>query len=373
MSKRMKIIVAAGCGLVSLAVILRATGVLAPQRLASTAHTLPLRQAEVFKRREENHLEQPSSAVARMQFDAAALMAEHPPRFSHPNKKTVYRIACPEGSVHTGTLVFSRWEEMRLPQRLPASASTVFEARPDIYSYDTADVRANDREWHVNFADTNLFFGCGTGLFAQDEIQVAEHPALGALREALRARRVECSTTQNGRPTPVLITGAERRCAIALAGLYGNRFASASEAAITKAVRALQPPPVSNIIAMAAPAGGSGTYTAEEIEYILATAYTAFRAAKRESPGKEITIHTGFWGCGAFGGCRGLMIVLQLCAARLAGADKIVIHTYNDAGMRHYQKALKMLSELTASECTVEALIGKLQAIGFQWGESDGN
>jgi len=36
--------------------------------------------------------------------------------------------------------------------------------------------------WYVNFADPRLFTAYGSGLFAQDEIQAAEHPILGHLR-----------------------------------------------------------------------------------------------------------------------------------------------------------------------------------------------
>lgn len=40
-------------------------------------------------------------------------------------------------------------------------------------------------EWWVNFADPILFVAYAGRLFAQDEIQVAEHPALGHLKEKL--------------------------------------------------------------------------------------------------------------------------------------------------------------------------------------------
>lgn len=39
--------------------------------------------------------------------------------------------------------------------------------------------------FYVNFADEDLFYGYGIGLFAQDEMQAAEHPILGFLRENL--------------------------------------------------------------------------------------------------------------------------------------------------------------------------------------------
>lgn len=42
-------------------------------------------------------------------------------------------------------------------------------------------------EWYVNFADADLFVAYHIGLFAQDEIQTAEHPACGAIKEWMRA------------------------------------------------------------------------------------------------------------------------------------------------------------------------------------------
>ncbi len=261
-------------------------------------------------------------------------------------------------------------------------------------------------EWYLNFADEDLFVAYGSGLLAQDELQVAEHPALGALREALRAKHVECSTTERGHPTPVLIRGVERRCAMALDpnaalgrpnGLYGQQFAKAGEATVKQAVTALQPPTTSHILAMAAPAGGSGPYKAEELEHILATAYTGFRAAVLETkwargenalqngmdPKLEpfpdqpiVVIHTGFWGCGAFGGNRDLMALLQLLAAQMAGVDRLVFHTFDQTGMQALERARTLLADLTGSPGTstpIQVMIGKIQAKNFKWGVSDGN
>ena len=114
-------------------------------------------------------------------------------------------------------------------------------------------------EWHVNFADPHLFAAYGSGLFAQHELQVAEHPALGALREALLAEGLPALTVEDDRPTPVLVMGVERRCRVDTvhSRLYGNAFARATPAAIRTATAAIAPPTISNVIAMAAPVGGA--------------------------------------------------------------------------------------------------------------------
>ncbi len=68
-----------------------------------------------------------------------------------------------------------------------------------------------------------------------------------------------------------------------LHGLYGNAFARADTEAIQRATMRIDPPTVTNVIAMASISGGYGRYDIDEITYVLSTAYTAFRAAVLES------------------------------------------------------------------------------------------
>ncbi|MGB4704315.1 MAG: hypothetical protein WBI18_04475 [Candidatus Saccharicenans sp.] len=56
-----------------------------------------------------------------------------------------------------------------------------------------------------------------------------------------------------------------------------------------------------NIIVLAAPAFGDGPYCAEEIIFILETAFSGFLAVviastKKRKRRPEVVIHTGFWG-----------------------------------------------------------------------------
>jgi hypothetical protein len=211
---------------------------------------------------------------------------------------------------------------------------------------------------------------------------------LASLREALLAKKIEMNTLIDGRPTPVVIMGAGRRCELALNpdvalgrpfGLYGNNFGSAPVVAIEKAIRVIDPPTVTNLIAIAAPSGGNGEYKRGEIELILATAYTGFRAAKLESQrangeNSRVVIHTGFWGCGAFGGNRELMALLQILAARLAGVDRLVFHTFDAAGLSRFEKAQTALTTLLAKNphAGVELLIRAIEQLDYEWGVSDG-
>ncbi len=320
----------------------------------------------------------------RLEFEAGELVAAHPPRLQHPHKRLVWALACPPGCVHRGTVAVSRWRAMPLPPVLSGgTGGTALDIRTGVYDYDSG---AGDTvEWHVNFADPHLFTAYGGPLFAQDELQVAEHPALACLREALTGSSVPPLTEEAGAPTPVLVMGVERRCAIATGpdplagrprGLYGNAFAAAPVDAVRRAVRVLDPPTVSNIIAMAAPSGGTGRYTPAEIGQVLLTAYTAFSGARIESGSRRTVVHSGFWGCGAFGGNRVLMIALQTVAAVAAGLDGLVLHTVDPAGAGPVSRALRLVAgELLPAGARVTAaeLVDRVASLHLRWGVSDGN
>ncbi len=317
-------------------------------------------------------------------WSAAALTDTLPPRYSHPNKQLVHDLACPPGSEAAGTVTVSRWPALPWPDRVPDAAPTLAE-QPGYFTYDPPPVGVI--AWHQNFADPHLFGFYAGALFAQDEMQVAEHPALASVRAALLAAGVPARTDEGGRPTPVLVAGVERRCAVdteptleagRIEGLYGNRFGRAAPAVIRAATRRIDPPTVSNILAIAAMQGLSGRlYTADDLSRTLATAYAGYRAAVRESellaPGAKVAIHTGFWGCGAFGGDRVLMTVLQALAARLAGVDTLVLHLGDTTGARSVTEARRVLEAVALPGATVAAVLDRLLARRFVWGASDGN
>jgi hypothetical protein len=273
----------------------------------------------------------------------------------------------------------------------PENPRTTVETRQDVFGYEPV-TSGTDVEWYPNFAHNDLFAFYGGSLLAQDELQVAEHPALGSVREALRDSELKPWTVEENRAAPVLVRGVERRCQVATDanadagrpdGLYGNQFARAKPEIIEKATRPIVPPTVTNLLAMEAPSYGSGAYRAEQISYILRTAFTAFRAAVLQSAeslaeqGTEsapvVTIHTGFWGCGAYGGNRILMALLQAIAANLAAVNRLVFHTFDRTGTHALDLAVKALHELNAGSSELTVLIDKIAAMNFHWGISDGN
>lgn len=328
--------------------------------------------------------------LATVTLDAAELVAAHPPRISNANKRVVYDIACPPERPHRGSLTVSRWRADTLPTRVSAQSVTALEARADLFAYgaEAPDTLA----WHVNFADLRLFVAYGSGLLAQDEMQVAEHPALASLCEYLTGQGSDSVlapfTRDQGRPTPYLVRGVERRCVIATNpdvdedrpyGLYGNRFARSRPDVVRRATRAIVPPTVSHIVAMHAPPGGSGVYSMEEILDVAITAYTAMVAARTESKeagASRTVVHTGHWGTGAYGGNRVLMALLQMIAARLAEIDALVFHAVDDAGMEPWREARALLEREIWPLGVADGLDAALHAVqgrAFRWGVSDGN
>jgi len=309
----------------------------------------------------------------RRTWDAGALRAAHPPRFTDANKQAV--VAVGEGP-WSGTVTVSRYGPAPLPAAIPAAAPA-WEVASGHFTYGDGDVGFTT--WHLNFADPELFFAYGGRLFAQDEVQATEHPALGSVREALLAEGLAARTTSVEGPTPVLVSGVERRIEVDTApslenigGLYGNRFAAAPRAKVVAATTALGPPPVSNILAIAAPVGGVGPYTRAQLRAVLLTAYTGFSAAVAESP-LPVEVRTGFWGCGAFGGNRTVMVALQLFAARLAGVSRLRFYAFDAAGARDAEAGAAELASLLSGTGTTDALLDVLLARGHRWGVSDGN
>ncbi|CAG8524382.1 405_t:CDS:2 [Ambispora leptoticha] len=342
-------------------------------------------------------------------FPAAELVSEHPPRWFCKNKKLVYNLSCPQGanSFH-GTLQYTRWKEFTLPEKIHVGQHNdlIVECSDDCFQYGPPETENTD------------------------ESQCLEHPALCSLRESLSlvpfsSPTLTTVTDAQGvkLATPILIRGVERRAQVKTDrneeegrpwGLYGNQFAIAKPEAVTKATTVFDQrldargqPYYSNILAMEAPKYGIGYYTTHTIRRILATAYTGFLAAKFESmvelgllsrnhdpkadsattipndsdtkPLPIIEIHTGNWGCGAYGGNIAIMSLLQITAAQLAGVNKLVYYAMGKTNEQQFNEGLNVYKKLVLEngnsgedELDLYKFIQKVEKKKFKWGFSNG-
>jgi hypothetical protein len=318
--------------------------------------------------------------LARATLPATDIWRSHPPVLHHSRKKTLLDLAGGMARVPVGTLAVSRWAASASETPLVGPAQRLLSvAGPFTYPAPEEGVDA----WHVNFADPELFAFYGGPAFAQDEIQVAEHPVLASVRGFLKSDHgnplLRAVSREPGRATPVLVRNVERWCAIdmfpalAPAGIYGRKLARASDDALRQAVRRIERGVPSHILAMAAPQGGYGEYSREQIRDVLDTAIAGFAAARAESaPGSQVRVHTGHWGTGAFGGHRVLMAAAQIVAARAASIDVLVYHSLDDDGAAALRQGA-VIADSIPQGATIDAAVDALAARHFSWGESDGN
>jgi hypothetical protein len=325
------------------------------------------------------------NCIVRKLWEATRLVSEYQPRFHHSNKQFLYDLAFPKDSPVTGEVCYSQWCSRPLPPKLQSS-TTKISYKDGFFDY-AADDASGLTEWHMNFANDDLFSSWSTSLFAQDELQVAEHPILIFVRLAMSKEGIPMRCVTDGAPTPALITGVERRLSVDTApnvmegrpvGLYGNYFKRATESQILQATKVVRPPSITNILAIEAPSYGSGVYTAAAILYVINTAYAGFSAVRDESllnvSSEGAVMHSGYWGCGAYGGNRVLMLLLQMVAAQLAGLQEIVFHVGDESGRHPYKDALDIYNNsIRNSGLTINEAVEVITSLRFEWGESDGN
>lgn len=267
-------------------------------------------------------------------LDCHRLAVLYPPKWESRRKEAIHNDVRDRSDA--GHMRVSRWSgTASRPRPDSLRGPTQVQIQPGFYRYDAVTVGTH--AWHVNFADEELFGYYGTDLFAQDEVQVLEHPALGSAREYLLTKALQqgCLTAkcypslvdERGAPTPWLFQGVPRVLSVDTAQLYGNAFAGATSEQLRGAITVGVGGQSSNIVCIAAPRKKHSTkhYTAEVLAAAYDMALAGFSAVAAATPqGTEVVVVTGHWGCGAFGGDRFVMAVVQILAASAAGLDRLV-------------------------------------------------
>lgn len=323
------------------------------------------------------------------------LIKNYPPKFSNHIKADFYKAAVFEHKDIKGTLnvyqcTFNR--EFSSDNFLTFSDINI-SSEKQYFNYKDCTSAENKSVWYLNFADSNLFGFYGSNLFAQDEIQTLEHPLLCSLKEYLlknRVKSIEPKTVYLNKandlcyPTPVLIEDVPYWISVDtkpvlddgnIGNLYGNNFALASEEEIAAGIQLFDGDIKSNIIAVAALSGGREAYSKNDIEFTFKTVLCAFEKARFISQAHNelseeltVSVHTGNWGCGAFGGNREFMYLVQMIAASAAKINEIVFHAVDKTSFNNAKAKFESLEKMTLNEC-----IEYLYAQNYLWGASDGN
>lgn len=310
-------------------------------------------------------------------FKLPALVKDFPPVLQDKNKRYLFGLTAGVSEAVAGEVKFYAWKQVEdwEAAAMPRRHSMTSRIQQGPFDYAASSTAMT---WHVNFADRKLFHYYGGPLFAQDELQVAEHPALASLLEALlckTGRAPHTSRVKGGQQhaRPCLITGVPRVCQVD--GLYGNEFAGASREELRAATSVFGAKGVrsSNIIAMEAVQGGKGAYTLGQIGSLLAAAFTAFAAAKALTrKGASCKIHTGLWGAGAYGNNKQLVTIVQLAAAQLAGVDSLTLHGITAADCSELAQGVATFRAMLPQVADAASVVQALHARRFRWGVSNG-
>lgn len=315
------------------------------------------------------------SKLGEYTWEIRDLARNYPPIWQHKNKQIVAAIVGDDAQT-AGTITVSRWKGEDLPQTVVDSTTVV--PNKGFFSYSPPDANDDSTHWHMNFADP-LVFGHGEGpLLAQDELQIVEHPILCSLGKAMESgthgvENLKRLTREDGQATPVLVQGAPRRCRLLTDryAIYGDHFAQATEEILDKAVERIDPPQLSNILALSALPPNYAMYTMKQIAEMLGTAYAGFRAIVLQSGG-DVTLHTGHWGCGAYGGNKGLIAAIQILAAGMAGVSKMHYwYGFTHQDLTALQHGIQVASLL--SETPTLRVVELLDSAGYSWGIANEN
>eukprot|EP01083_Nonionella_stella_P078776 215781_1 len=98
-----------------------------------------------------------------------------------------------------------------------------------------------------------------------------------------------------------------------------------------------------------------------------------------DSDMRSVVLHTGNWGCGAFGGNVELHFILQTVAAVAAGVDEMYFHSVDDKGMVQAVTAQSVLlneilpnSKDKKGKFKRDLFINQLLQRGYRWGTPNG-
>ena len=78
--------------------------------------------------------------IYRQGYRSQDLVANYPAKLNHKHKNLVYQISCPEGSIHSGDIIVSRWRAISLESMSSKIVNrSKIEMRSGYFRYDSID------------------------------------------------------------------------------------------------------------------------------------------------------------------------------------------------------------------------------------------
>ena len=323
--------------------------------------------------------------MAEADLDIQTLLRDYPPHYYSDQKQRLFEKALKLFKEQKGTIKVSRWkfdtdqESHLLLEKLPLEIQT----RDSFFTYEESDT-AVDRNFYLNYADPYLFGYYDSDLFAQDEIQTLEHPLLASVADYIESspdKAMKGLTVEKGQPTPFVVEDVPQWLSVnttpvlpdgTKGNIYGWMFSESDTATIDAGIKPLAKERRNSIIAIAAPSGGAGEYIKPDIEYLLQTILSGFGAAanKTAEDGRQsIAIHTGRWGCGAFGNNEELIHLAQIIGAAATGISRIVFHCITPEALEEAKRKYDMLPRWSSFDDAVQFLLSQ----NYCWNSPDGN
>src|SRR5579862_9222188 len=309
-----------------------------------------------------------------------------PHNISNPNKIFAYNTLV-QGRSLGGPIDFLKYalgnksHISSCPLQMNAHSPSISYAQGPI-SYEGASAN-NATDWYHNFADSSLLGYCKGSLFAQDEHQVSEFPALYHVYEALDKpflRYMDPNKNEICLMKNVLRLGTIDTQTPLPNGhpLYGHAFTNASYADIASKITLSNPAQPKNIFFCAAPRisfPAGQPYQKKHLEELFYPAFTAFFAAKQNSTNGQAVMHTGNWGAGAFGNGVKTSHLILIAAAYAADVNA---RFYPLEKVAEFQAAQQLFNQIIQQNPTMSIdqflthLAQHAQGYGLVYGQSNG-
>lgn len=156
-----------------------------PTRSEIAVRTVDELRPEIFRFDQQTRFKDALNSAEELK--SKELYEKYPPNFRDKNKKFVFKYINDEKRYSPSaekSLLVTRWHP-RLGRHLSGYSPSSLRAKflPDVFTYEPSTDSPFAVEWHLNFANHDLFSYYHGPLLAQDELQVLECIELAALRE----------------------------------------------------------------------------------------------------------------------------------------------------------------------------------------------